>query len=64
MKMSSGNITERVVLFHLELKCKEIGLRKFCREHHLDPEHVSKIINGKKPMSETVAESLGYNEDD
>ena len=49
-----------IVAFHLEMECKDNGLRKFCRKHDLDPGNVSKIINGERPMSQAVAECLGY----
>ena len=53
-------IPENVVVFHLKAECDEVGLRKFCRNHSIDPGHVSRISTGETPMTANVAELLGY----
>lgn len=58
--MGPSIFTENIVLFHLKQKCKEMGLRHFCRTQNLDPAHVSHIINGGKPMVPRVAKAIGY----
>lgn len=53
-------LSDSIVRFELMARCEEKGLRAFCRNKNLDPGHVSKIINSKKPISENVAKSVGY----
>ena len=48
------------ILSVLKNTTKKHGLRKWCREHDLDPGNVSNIINLKKPMQRKVANALGF----
>lgn len=52
--------SEDVIRLHLKEKCEEVGLREFCRKNDLDAGNVSKVINGKKPMQEKIAKSIGF----
>ncbi len=50
---------EEDLISKLEVECKN-GLRVFCRKHNLNAGNVSKIINKKRNMIDSVASALGY----
>jgi len=58
--MTDNGISTNILIFILKGRCKEIGLRRFSRKNNLDEGNVSNIINGKKKMIPSVAQSLGY----
>lgn len=57
--MITSMFDENDVRRKLSAKCRN-GLRSFCRENGFDAGHVSNMINGHKPISDNMAEFLGY----
>jgi hypothetical protein len=48
------------VLAELRKSIEAMGLRGFCRAVKADPGYVSAVNNGKKPLSPSLAEALGF----
>ena len=48
------------ILSILKNTIKKHGLRKWCRQHDLDPGNVSNIASMKKPIQRKVVNALGF----